>query len=953
METKIIELNNEKYRVNENEFTKMYIEEYCNLNMVNDLRELERLSGLLKELTTMFQKKPSIFTCQTTYGGFLPLECIGLYENVFVLPKDDSQLQNITYHEKSSDIQFVSDKASKLNCPKVDVIYIQEKIDKKICDYILENNKNLIVLSKFSFVLNNVYENRYLLQDSEYFLYIPDSLLSEFKREFSYFISSNNTVEINKTNFKILEYDNLIHYTMIVKNGGKMFEEVLTKNLPYIDKWTILDTGSTDGTQDVIKKVLVGKKKGKLYEEPFINFRESRNRCLDLASEENEPCKFLIMLDDTYVIQGCLREFLSLTRSDQFSSSFSMFIKSDDMEYASNRITKTKNKLRYIYTMHEVIQTEKNVCVCIYFKDANVFDMRCEEMETRTMERKNYDLEQLFLMYENDPSDSRQLYYIAQTYNLLKNFEKALEYFIKRIEHSDQGFIQEKIDALFEAARICNFRLNKDWEICKKYYEMSYSLDKTRPDSLYFIGIHYIIDKNDKNDTIAYDYMKRAYECGYPEGSQHSLKPTLYFHFLLIYLVPLCYIMKNYELGYNASSLYINCGRNVQDNQFEVMVNWRNIFSQFLKPIVALEPLKPYLVMVVDGNWNNWTGKDILSKGLGGSETCMVELARYIEKYKVIIFCRCSLKESFDPKSYGLNGNSVDYLPIEEYHSFVKHNVVDVVIISRFTEYVPFTLSCESVKSVFLIFHDIIKSNTILINHEKMKGILCLSNFHCNQFLSLFPSFSSITRKFNYGIASEKFINKNVIKIPYKFIYSSFPNRGLLPLLLMWPRIRQKFPTATLEIFSDIHGEWVNNVWADGMKKIKDLIQEYTDMGLIYRGWTSKDELVNGWLSSEIWFYPCHFEETFCLTAYEAAASKTLVVTTKLGALPETVASGVLLNLDKTDDILNNSWQDYALDTLFNAMNNDELKFRLIQENYDSVIFSHWFARSKELEKIL
>jgi hypothetical protein len=43
----------------------------------------------------------------------------------------------------------------------------------------------------------------------------------------------------------------------MVKNGGDTFEKVLTENLPYIDKWTILDTGSTDNTIDIINKILV------------------------------------------------------------------------------------------------------------------------------------------------------------------------------------------------------------------------------------------------------------------------------------------------------------------------------------------------------------------------------------------------------------------------------------------------------------------------------------------------------------------------------------------------------------------------------------------------------------------------------------------------------------------------------------------------------------------------
>lgn len=38
------------------------------------------------------------------------------------------------------------------------------------------------------------------------------------------------------------------------------FENMLTKNLNIIDRWTILDTGSTDETLEIINRVLIGKK---------------------------------------------------------------------------------------------------------------------------------------------------------------------------------------------------------------------------------------------------------------------------------------------------------------------------------------------------------------------------------------------------------------------------------------------------------------------------------------------------------------------------------------------------------------------------------------------------------------------------------------------------------------------------------------------------------------------
>jgi len=43
---------------------------------------------------------------------------------------------------------------------------------------------------------------------------------------------------------------------MIVKNEKDVILRCLKSVLPIIDYWTIVDTGSTDGTQDIIKSFL-------------------------------------------------------------------------------------------------------------------------------------------------------------------------------------------------------------------------------------------------------------------------------------------------------------------------------------------------------------------------------------------------------------------------------------------------------------------------------------------------------------------------------------------------------------------------------------------------------------------------------------------------------------------------------------------------------------------------
>ena len=708
------------------------------------------------------------------------------------------------------------------------------------------------------------------------------------------------------------EYENnLICLCMIVKNAGPGFEKVLTENLPVFDEWCILDTGSTDGTQNIIRKVLENKR-GQLYEEPFINFRDSRNRCFELAGKS---CKFLLTLDDTYIVQGDLRDFLKEVRSDQFSDSFSLLIKSGDSEYFSNRIIKSATELRYKYTIHEVIPDENNINVTIPVNRATILDVRSDYMEKRTNDRKYFDLQLLFKEFENDPDDPRSLYYIAQTYGCLGNEEKKAEYFEKRINHPKEGYIQEKIDACFELARCYNFKLpGHPWEECEKLYLQAWELDRTRPDSLYFIGIHWYLEKDFLK---AYEYFKLAFKVGYPVNSQYSLKPTLSFHFLPKFLAEVSYYQNDYHLGLKCCELFLS-KNTPKDASWNQMISWNSIYRQLVK----LQPTGFNLCIVTDGGWEPWSGKDILTKGLGGSETWVIEMARRIPG--TIVFCNCEKEEIFE---------GTRYIPVSQFHLYVTTHDIDTCIISRFTEYVPLALKGRC-NNVGIIFHDLLQPETIIPIDPKLKWIFGLTDWHCEYIRNMFPQFSEKIYKLNYGIDVSKFGKRE--KVPHSFIYSSFPTRGLVILLRMWSRILEKFPDATLNIFCDLNHVWSNEVAPNEMIEIKEKVKQ---KGITNHGWVSKETLEKFWDESEFWLYPCTFQETFCMTALEAAASKTCAITNDLAALRETVGDrGIIIPGDPRTI----EWQDQVLDKL-------ERHKELVEKNYAWASERNWFNQAQTL----
>jgi len=63
---------------------------------------------------------------------------------------------------------------------------------------------------------------------------------------------------------------------MIVKNEARVIRRCLDTVRPFIDRWVIVDTGSTDGTQALIREVLQGVP-GELHERRWKDFAHNRN----------------------------------------------------------------------------------------------------------------------------------------------------------------------------------------------------------------------------------------------------------------------------------------------------------------------------------------------------------------------------------------------------------------------------------------------------------------------------------------------------------------------------------------------------------------------------------------------------------------------------------------------------------------------------------------------------
>lgn len=888
---------------------------YSTLQVLDKIALYDRIASLISDISNKMQCRSAVFG-SITHGGYIPINCTANTSFLFDCHiNHQSNISNNIGNIGNKQYIFLSD-LSIINESFVRkcVLFTEEYHSKY--DEFIQTYTPIIVSNKLSM---NGYISFPLLNTPLYVL-VPDHLVPAFSFAFELYISREG-----------LNYDNLINLCIMVKNGGDEFVSMLESNLPFIDRWTILDTGSTDDTVANIRRIM-SCKTGSLYQEPFINFGVSRNRCLELAGTH---CTYNVMLDDTYHLKGNIRTFLQSIRGDQFADSFSIFITQSDIAYASNRIFKSKRNLKYKYAIHEVIQEENNVNVLIPKQSATIEDIQTDKLYVRTIDRKHQDLIMLQEEIDTNPSDPRPYYYMAQTYSGMENTEKAYEWFLKRINHPTAGFNQEKHEACLEAGRIAQFILNRPTEEYLNLYERAAEVDSERPDALYFLGSHYLTAGDTKR---AFEYLSKGFKLGFPEHRQYCLKPSITYNHIPKLLTTCCYELNEYSLGESASALYLKHNKPEDEQMHQTILSWNKIFNLLVhsdrekesSSVDLIYPDTPICCFIAPCGLYNWTGSDILKTGMGGSESMVVEMATQLQRngrFNVIVFCNCDQEETY---------NNVRYVPLSQLFRILHSHFIHTCIISRYSEYLPMTIKA-GVENIFLMAHDVAFSINVITLDRKLKGVFCLSPWHVEHIGAQYPVLKPLIKIIGHGIDTQ--IESTIEeKIPYKFIYTSLANRGLHELLLMWPKIVAWQPTATLHIYSDIDSPYMINAFGDIMTQIRQLM--HTTVGVVYYGYVDKRTLYESWKTASVWFYPTAFQETFCVSALEAAASKTLVIATNLAGLQHTVADrGVLM------DTLDN-----AVETVIRTIENEGLKESLIARNYEWAISNTWEMQTLNLE---
>lgn len=271
---------------------------------------------------------------------------------------------------------------------------------------------------------------------------------------------------------------------MIVKNEAKVILKCLASALPLVDYVLIVDTGSSDGTQELIRGFLADRNvPGAVIDEPWRNFAYNRTFALDRLREvETVDYAMIIDADDVVVLDPNFDPvaFKSQMQHDLYD----VEVTHGGTSFYRPHICRNRLAFSFKGVLHEYLEPPPGP---ITRQTARGFSISTGSGGARSQNPRKYQddaavLENV-LATETDPFlISRYTFYLAQSYKDCGEREKALGNYLKRAE---LGFwIEEVYLSLLEAGNLMA-ALDRPFEEVIALYERATKTVPARGEALH------------------------------------------------------------------------------------------------------------------------------------------------------------------------------------------------------------------------------------------------------------------------------------------------------------------------------------------------------------------------------------------------------------------------------------------------------------------------------------
>jgi len=661
---------------------------------------------------------------------------------------------------------------------------------------------------------------------------------------------------------------------LICKDELHNFPQLLESVEGCVDEVFVADTGSTDGTLEYLQKLAVEGYKGmKVHLHQFVwcdDFGAARNFIFEKVTTD-----YVLWLDLDDVLQN-KEAFIqwrnvAMELSDYWLATY--HYGSDGAgkpvcSFARERVLKVDKGFKWGYPIHEGILP----------KSPHTKDIRINYIGTWSVKHKR-------TMDELQGDRGRNLRILEG----LKNKDARMKYYYGK-ELFDAGKPVDAIRWLMEAVSDPKCE-NHDRLLGLQYATYAYmacnqfeqaiqiahqglQLDVNRAEFWVAIGDSYIKMNQPMKAIPAFSAAKNcSYQTPQSNGGMAGM----------VFLSEACYtsypreqmarIFANYgvmDKALSEATEATNMGSVEAAKLLEEITRISNVSA--VKAADTLEQTEDIVISAPPGaQMYEWDWDIAKERGIGGSETAAVQMAYHLHKLtgrKVKVF----------------NGRSVDkvcegveYISNTKINEYCSKYLPKVHIAWRHT--IQVTPAPTKVWS-----HDLITPGIDRLSPNQ--ELMCLSSFHKDYAMAMQGVTADKIWVTRNGIDPKRFEGKKLDKVYGKVMFPSSPDRGLDQALLIMDMVVKEIPEATLDVFYGTDNMRKMGMTAQAEKIEAELrARPYVK----YHGNVQQDVLADHFMQSEVWLYPAHFIETFCITALESMASKCYPVATAIGALKNTI----------------------------------------------------------------
>jgi glycosyltransferase involved in cell wall biosynthesis len=321
---------------------------------------------------------------------------------------------------------------------------------------------------------------------------------------------------------------------MIVKNEARVIGRCLDSARPIIDFWVIVDTGSTDGTQEAIRRHLDGLP-GELIERPWVDFAHNRSEAVALARGRAD---YVLVIDADETLEIPTRFKMPRLTAD----SYDIEVRCGTLTYARKQLLRNSLPWRYDGILHEHPRCDE--ARSEEFLPGTWFVSHSDGARSRDPQSCLRDAQTLEKAIRDEPNNTRYVFYLAQTNLLLGDFDSALNHYRRRVEmggHNDEVWF-----SLYRIAQLEQTKA-KPWPEVMQHYLTAYEFMPDRAGPLFHVGMNY---QARGDHGTAHQFFCQAMSIPPPANNRLFVERHIYE-----YLLPLEYAVACHYVGEYAAAI--------------------------------------------------------------------------------------------------------------------------------------------------------------------------------------------------------------------------------------------------------------------------------------------------------------------------------------------------------------------------------------------------------------